>query len=218
MPPINELRVGIRGLHALAARDLQAVWAKVSTAVRAREALEELLPLLVQTYGVAAATVAADWYDELRAELNVGRRFSAIVPEIDDAGADILARWGIGPLFSKNPDWSSARTLIDGGLQRRIANVARETIQLSTQEDPSARGWQRHSSGGCTFCQMLAGRGHVYSQASADFASHDHCHCYAVPVFDGHPKPVTPFTPNVGTASDADRARARSWLHDHQHA
>lgn len=194
------------------------MWASVSTPAQARDALEELLPLVVQAYGTAAATVAADWYDDTRAELNVSRRFSAIVPELDHAGANILARWGVGPLFSNAPDWRRAKALIDGGLQLRIANAARETIQISSYEDPQAHGWQRSSAGGCAFCQMLAGRGHVYGEASADFAAHDHCHCYAVPAFNGYPKLVKAFTPSAQVASDADRTRVRGWLAAHSDA
>lgn len=215
MPTPTDLRNAIAGLHSLAASDLRALWRQVSTAAEAREALQDLLPDLTRTYGAAAATVAADWYDDLRDELNINRRFTAIVADLDDQGADVLARWGIGPLFSADPDWDSAATLIDGGLQRRIADAARETIRGSSLEDPSARGWQRSTSGGCSFCQMLASRGVVYSQSSADFASHDHCKCLAVPAFAGRAKPVQSYTPSERVVTDTDRARVRRYLADH---
>jgi hypothetical protein len=214
MPTVSELRDAIDHLHALAAGDLHTMWRRVRTAEQARAALQDLLPLLIATYGSAAATIAADWYDELRDDLSVKRRFAAIVAEIDDAGSDVLARWGIGPLFDNEPDWRRARVLIDGGLQLRIANAARETIRVSSLEDPAAQGWQRSSSGGCAFCAMVAGRGVVYSEASADFASHDHCRCVAVPAFSGKPRLVRPYAPSERVASDADRARVSAWIDD----
>jgi hypothetical protein len=36
---------------------------------------------------------------------------------------------------------------------------------------------------GCDFCQMLAGRGEVYSAETADFEAHDHCGCTAEPIY-----------------------------------
>jgi hypothetical protein len=178
-----QLRSAVSGLTVLADNDLAALWRQVSDAVQARDALQDVLPSLVDTYGAAAATLAADWYDELRDKLGVAGRFTAIPAAIDDPGADVLARWGVAPLFGADPDWSAAQTLIAGGLQRRIANAARLTVTGSSVSDPKARGWRRVGSGGCDFCSMLLGRGAVYSEATADFAAHDHCRCGAEPVF-----------------------------------
>lgn len=215
MPTPTDLRSAVADLNAVAADDLRGLWRQITNADQAREALEDVLPLLVRTYGLAAATVAADWYDDLRDDLNVDRRFSAIVAEIDDQGADVLARWGISPLFQETPDWAAARSLVEGGLQRRITNGARQTIVDSSLQDPQAQGWQRIAFGGCSFCQMVASRGVVFTEASADFASHDNCGCHAVPAFKGRVKPVKPYTPSLREATDADRARVRAYLAEH---
>lgn len=69
---------------------------------------------------------------------------------------------------------SAGRLVLDGG---------RETVQATAVADPRTAGWQRVTSGGCTFCRMLAGRGAVYSEASSDFEAHDHCACSAEPVY-----------------------------------
>lgn len=144
----------------------------------------DVLPALVATYGDAAGTLAADYYDDLRDRQNVRRRFSAIVAELpNDGGTDELARWGVSPLFKAEPDWSAAKALVAGGLQRRIANVSRLTVAQSSIQDPAARGWQRVGAGGCDFCAMRLG-GAVYTEASADFESHDHCRCSSEPVFE----------------------------------
>lgn len=214
MPTPSQLRNTIGDLSTLAARDLRSLWRQVTTATEAGVALADVLPKLLDIYGTAASTVAADWYDELRDELEVKRRFAAIPAELGDPGGDVLARWGVGPLFSDEPDWASARTLIEGGLQRRIANAARDTIVESSIADPSAQGWQRSASGGCAFCQMLGSRGVVYSESSADFASHDHCQCVAVPAFDGHPRLVKPYSLSGRNITDADRARVSAYLAD----
>ena len=183
MPTALELREGVASLALLAIRDLSGVWAAVSTPEQARAALLEAIPALVDRYGSAAAAVAADWYDDMRDAAGVGGRFFAIPAEVGDVGADALARWGIGPLFADEPDWLLARSLIAGGLQRRIVNLARDTVMGSSIADKRAIGWSRAGAGGCEFCAMLIGRGAVYTEATASFESHDRCHCVAVPEF-----------------------------------
>lgn len=171
----------------------------------------DVLPAIVETYGAAAATLAATWYDEARAKAAVKGAFAAIPVEAGDRGAQALAGWAT----TTGTDIDAIRVLVLGGLQRRIGDAARETVMGSAVADPQAQGWQRQAFGGCEFCQMIAGRGVVFSEASADFASHDACRCVAVPAFDGHPRPVKPYTPSLRNASDADRARVREYLATH---
>jgi hypothetical protein len=209
------LRTAITALAVLADNDLGALWRQVSTPAEAREALEDVLPPLVNTYSLASATISADWYDDLRDMIEARGRFTAIPAEPGEQGSDVLARWGVGPLFAAEPDWSRARTLVAGGMQLRIANASRYTVAGSSIADPAAEGWMRQGSGECAFCAMLIGRGAVYSEAGADFASHDHCRCSAVPAFKGQPRPVKPYTPSKRKASDADRARVREYLRTH---
>lgn len=210
MPGPTQLRSDTALLVGYAERDLMALWQQVHTAAEAETALRDILPALIDTYGAAAATVAANWYDELRAKVGAKGRFTAIPADIRDTGAQPLVGWAV----NEATDMQSLQALILGGTQRRIANFARQTVMGSSVADPHAAGWERVGSGGCDFCAMLIGRGAVYSEASADFASHDHCNCTAVPVFGGQPKPVKPYTPSQ-RQSDADKARARAWIESH---
>lgn len=206
------LRTAVTDLAVLAGNDLDALWRQVSTPDEAREALEDVLPALVNTYGLASATISADWYDDARDMVEARGRFSAIPAELGDTGGGILARWAVGPLFAAEPDWRRAKVLVEGGMQLRIANASRYTVAGSSIADPAADGWQRQGAGSCAFCAMLIGRGAVYSESGADFAAHDHCHCSAVPAFKGEPRPVKPYTPSKRKASNADRARVREYL------
>jgi hypothetical protein len=215
VPTPNDLREAVSSLSVLAARDLRAVWRQVDDVQLVQEALRDLLPAVVQAYGIAATTVAADWYDDLRDQQNIDGRFFAITAELDDLGTDELAGWAVGPLYGATPDIPAARSMVEGGLQRRIANAARETVVRSSLEDPRAVGWQRSASGGCAFCQMIASRGAVFTEASADFASHDHCKCVATVAFDGRELPVKPYKPSSRDITDADRARVRAYLAQH---
>lgn len=179
-------RAAQRDVSTLAQRDLVDLWRSVNTddAEQAAEALVETLPALVTGYFVVSATVSADFYDLTRAQAGVRRRFDAVIPDPPDASrAQALARWGVAPLFSADPAPGVALSKIAGGLQRVVADGGRQTVVQSAAADPAKVGWARVTSGGCEFCEMLAGRGAVYGSTTADFLSHDACRCDAVPVF-----------------------------------
>lgn len=75
---------------------------------------------------------------------------------------------------------SSARA----GMRLALAG-GRSTITSTLTADPQAHGWARVTSGSpCAFCDMLASRGPVYGEASADFEAHDGCSCTAEPVYN----------------------------------
>lgn len=206
------LRRRLADLQTVASGSLVALYREVSSLAEARVALSDVLPKVVQTYGEAAAYVAAEWYTEVRAKAGARTFFEAIPADVGRRGTDELAAWAT----STASDLDSLSALVAGGLQRRISDVARETVMGSTFADPSAVGWQRQAAGGCSFCVMLAGRGAVYSEATADFASHDHCQCQAVPLFEGaEPIDVKPYQRSARDISDTDRARVRKWIATH---
>ena len=220
MPPVatpQALRTAITDLAVLADNDLDALWRQVTTAEQARDALLDVLPDLIATYGLASAAISADWYDDVREEVGARGRFTAIPAEQKDLGADKLATWAVGPLFTAEPDWARARTLVKGGMQLRIANASRSTVAGSAIADPGADGWMRQGSGECAWCSVLIGRGAVYSEASADFAAHDHCRCSAVPAFGGKARPVKEYTPSP-RKNRADYDRARQWMRENGYA
>lgn len=176
----TQLRRDVTNLTRLAERDLTSLWRQVTTAAAAQQALNDILPALIETYGAAAAAVAADWYDEARIKAGVGGSFRAFPIELPDHGAYQLSGWAL----TEGKSLDTAQTLVAGGLQRRIANAARYTVARSSIADPMAGGWKRVGDGSsCTFCSMLLGRGAVYTEISAQFKSHDHCGCTAAPAF-----------------------------------
>jgi hypothetical protein len=174
-------RRDLEALVALALADLGKVWQDISDGDTARTALMDTLPALALLYGSAVASLAADWYDEFRDAEQVPGRFTAVTAELPDRGrTDALARWGISPLFATEPDFLSARTLVAGGFQRLVADADRSTILRSVTADPKGTGWERVTSGGCDFCQSLAGGPYATEK---QFQSHDNCGCIAVPVY-----------------------------------
>jgi hypothetical protein len=163
-----------------ASRDMEALWRDVEDALAAEAALRDVMPRLVDTYGAAAATVAADWYDDQREADEIRGRFTAIPADIPETGTQALIGWAL----NEAKDFEGFKALLLGGSQRRIANFARQTVMGSSIADPQARGWKRVGSGSsCEFCSMLLGRGAVYTEATADFNAHDHDDCGAAPAW-----------------------------------
>jgi hypothetical protein len=207
----------LNGLTAAMQRDFTRIWMRLdlSNPDTLRDPLAVVLEEIADRYGTASAALAADFYDDMREDVvKAGPRFTPRMAEVPGPKRfQSLAGWGIGPLFGEDPDSVKALHKLTGGLQLVVGNAYRETIMGSSIADPAARGWQRVADGNaCAFCLMLEGRGAVYSEAGADFASHDHCGCTAEPAFEGEPKPVQPFTPSERRITDADRARVRDWI------
>lgn len=223
----GELRRALADLNVLAARDLGALFRSLREGDNAEEALRDLLPRLIDTYGSSAATIAADWYDDLRESLGVGGRFAAIPADIEDSGAHALIGWAL----DEATDDGSLVALLEGGLQRRVVNFGRFTVTESSYADSRADGWMRLGQGAnCPFCNVLISRGAVYSESSVTFASHDHCNCIAVPAFTGKPRPVRLDEQGKrldvsarrdrtnDTQREASNARVREWVNSHPNA
>lgn len=217
----NELRRQIAALTTMAERDVRLLVAELDDFASRGVALNDVLPLLIDTYGQAAALVTAEWYDELRAQNSVVGRFSAVAAEIQRSGVPELVSWAKGT--ADTPD--SMLELALGGMQRRIANYSRATVIGSAEYDPRADGWMRIGDGdNCNFCDMLISRGAVYTERGVRFGAHDWCNCQAAPswgrpsdIFDVDAYKQSRRRFRDGEKSDAaiaDDARARAWIED----
>lgn len=183
MPSTAEHRRNVAELVRIAQNDLWLILDRYDDAERSRDALLLNLPRLLAVYGAAAATLAADWYDELRSATGARGRFLAIPAVLPDSDAtDALVRWSVDPLFSAEPDKDRTFARVAGGLQQMVADAGRDTVVGSSIEDRAAEGWRRVTSGGCSYCLSLAGGGVVFTDA-VDFKSHRNCGCIAVPAF-----------------------------------
>lgn len=176
----SSLRAETAELVRLADRDLSRLWQLVANGAAADEALHDLLPAIVREYGAAGGAMAAEWYDQQREKVDAKSRFFALPVEPDDRGAHSLVGWAL----AEAKDDKGLQSLILGGVQRRVADHVRYTVARNSTADSAARGWRRVGDGNsCEFCSMLLGRGAVYTEATADFSSHDHCGCSAEPAW-----------------------------------
>jgi hypothetical protein len=150
--------------------------------------------VLVRHYGRASQSLASRHYLNVRRSHGLLTRFT--VPHVPPPPRERLEKslgWATEGLWTDavlagDP---SATELINtalikttGTLQRAVADQGRQVITESVSADPRATAWARATSPGCCdFCAMLADRGAVYSDETADFESHDHCQCSADPIF-----------------------------------
>lgn len=188
---IDQFRLAQAGISTRVKRDLAGFWSSLDLArpERARDALLEFVPVLVQTYGESAAVVAADWYDDMRLTERVPGRFRAVMATPMAAPyVQQRVRFAAQHLFTDTPGQMLA--FLDGAADKYVLQAGRDTIRQSSIRDPRAAGWHRETrpsstfAAGCGFCRVLAGRGGVYKWDAAPFAAHDDCHCVAVPSWD----------------------------------
>lgn len=155
---------------------------------RTRDALLAATPEIVTYYSDGTAALAADHYDDLRADANAPGRFSAEpVVRLRQDKIRTGTLWAVEPLYRPEPDQALAIQRIADVIQLETARPFRDTITTNTRRDPASVGWQRIAGGGCRLCSMLAARGAVYKQSTARFATHPSCKCSAAPVFAGQP-------------------------------
>lgn len=186
-----------RGLRELVLAALRGFWQGLDhlDAVATRDALLEVVPLLVAQYGDVAAAVAADFYESSRASAGVPGRFTAVLADpvnADDVRGDV--RWSVGPLFSReNPDPTAALGRLEQKVDELTLQPGRDTIAHSAGRDPAKARWARVPVGKtCAFCLLTASRGAVYRSAeSAGRARKFHANddCQAVPFWPGDSYP-----------------------------
>lgn len=178
-----------RGVVVLARRELNAFYRSltVTDPVLVRDALAGFVPELVGRYGDYAATVAAEWYEGVRAAA-VGGSFNAqTVSAVPAAQVQGSVRYSVGKLFDGDPD--GMLSILSGAVQRFVFQSQRGTIARNVRLDPSKPRFARVPSGAvtCAWCTLMASRGFVYhSRETAGLYDefHDDCDCQIVSQWD----------------------------------
>lgn len=158
--------------------------ADLSRPERVRDALVEIVPLLVREYGELAATVAAEWYESVHPGEYLAQTAEGTFPE---AGVVESVRYHAGALFTDDP--ASALAGLSGAMQRFVFYSGRNTVARNVQLDPSRPRFARVPSGTqtCAWCSLMASRGFVYwSRETAGLNDHWHndCDCQIVAEWD----------------------------------
>lgn len=183
----DAVRAQLAVVTAAATEEIAAAAVQVPVEQRVATALA-VLPIVVPSYYDAAGSLATAWYDELRDE---AQPRSLFLPEIvGNPTTDWIEREVAKFQRSLDRDFEQeVQRILDEAnrlAEKEVARGYRATIIGNSHVDEDAIGWSRVArAGACKFCLMLADKGAVFTEATADFAAHGDCHCAARPEFIG---------------------------------
>jgi len=172
---------GLRGQIDAA---VDRMWSTLPTgdAVATRDALLELAPDVIDSFGDVAATVAGDQYEQVLSQAGIRVPPAQLAGPIEREAIDAGIRWAVGPLFGAEPDSAAARTRMALVADRLALKQSDMTMRLNAERDNVRYAWVP-AGPTCAYCTMLASRGPVYrSQDRASAGRHSRCDCSIQPV------------------------------------
>jgi hypothetical protein len=193
-----------RGLSRLLLRDMRGL-RRIIIPSRLQSTIPDWISAiraLVDQYGAASSSLAADYYEAERVAARVTGRFTVpLVGPPPQEQVENSLRWATKDVWERDPDdprtteaqrqplevrLEQAEKKAEQVAQKLVVDQGRGTVQEAVRRDRQATAWARAAAlGACSFCKMLAIRGAVYKQDTAGFRAHDGCHCGVVPVFRG---------------------------------
>ena len=175
---------GLRGVSDAARAAFLAAVREVDFAdwARAADQIREIAERVGDLYGLAAQTLAGQWYDYCER--------LATQQEPTQAAGDTEQR-SVIPAVNEQVDKLFEHTYTEQQLVQSLQSVITEYIKQRAADEIGARAMQSPRKVGfcrvpvgdtCAYCVMLASRGFDYISAkSAARASHDGCDCVVVP-------------------------------------
>ncbi|NJI60952.1 hypothetical protein HCX50_16105 [Microbacterium oxydans] len=194
---VTRLSTAQRRLVTLAQNELTGYFATfdLTRPEAVRDALLEIVPLLVREYGALASIAAAEWYEQIRPGSGFNARLAPpVAAEVVQGSTRALA----GVLFTDDP--AAVLGGLAGAVQRHITYSGRTTIALNSMRDPLRPRFGRVPSGArtCAWCAMLASRGFTYATrvtAGEIDHFHDDCDCQIVSLFDADAAHIEGYDP-----------------------
>jgi len=161
-----------------------------------RDALLEVVPILVREYGDLASIAAAEWYEQV----HPSSYLALTVDGADAARVQGAVRYHAGALFSE--DQAKALAGLQGSVQRFVAYSGRQTVARNVALDPLRPRFARVPSGPvtCAFCSLMASRGFVYvtkETAGLTDEFHNDCDCQIVAQWDRDSAHIEGYDPDA---------------------
>lgn len=154
-----------------------------------RDLVIEFFKELVGTYGDAAATLAADFYEEL-AEAAGERVAPAALAEPAEGSMEGSVRYAARNLFGQQASAALFAEAVERSVKTYVKKMANDTMSKNAARDGAGHGvrFARVPTGPetCAFCITLASRGFVYAspETAGEFDHyHDDCDCRVVAGF-----------------------------------
>lgn len=159
-----------------------------------RELSRAAVPVVMAHHGLSR-TVAANYLEAFRRSERVSGgstpRLAEPLGEAEIAGTLYvtgakMTREAVAAGASPQAAMQNALVRTSGSVARLALQGGRDTTVLTTAADSAAGGYARVTSGDpCPFCALIASRGPVFSEDTADFQAHDHCACMGEPSYPG---------------------------------
>lgn len=185
------------------ARDLRRTWSALgaTTPEGKRDALLDVVPGLVSTYGDAAAAMAVEYFEHttgMRGEIHAGSSLEAVQGSV---------RGVAGGLWEGKD--AETLSLVVGAATRHALQAGRSSIYESAMSTPGVGYARQPEAGACNWCLLLSSRGAVYTRETVTKVSearqhratggkkgrspgsdfHDFCNCQPVAVRFGDTLP-----------------------------
>lgn len=206
---MQDIRYLAEGLNGIVAEATDLFEARIRELVEqgapwelVREEARRMFISLVDGYRVQAEVSGEEWYRYLR-ELAVGEATplpSVEVPLVERRKLSSAVWWASQWLEEPNVDVERALAVLSERLDQFIKHAGREKVTQLAVADPAAKRFGRVPVGStCTWCEMLASRGFVYTSpksAGLFMRFHYKCDCQVVPGFEGK-NPVEGYDPGV---------------------
>jgi hypothetical protein len=174
-------------LRAAALRDFVKLWPLWDGTSRTFQSLVVATLPLIRVHHQLSGTLAATYYQALRAaEQAAGNAVARPAPLDTSAAAGTLyvtglemTRRALQAGQSPQAALQTALTRTSGTVGRFVLAGGRDTLVSAVRDDAHADGYRRVlSPGACDYCQSLA-----VGAVTDDFSAHDHCGCSAEPSF-----------------------------------
>lgn len=192
---VERIRLANQGIAAMAQVDLEDFWGTLNLSFpgESRDSLLAFVPALTSQYGGVSATVAADWYDDLRAanKFVTGPYRAPLAEVVPVSAVASTVRFGARHLWTLAP--ALALSAVSMAVTEYVLRPGRDTIAKAAQEDPSRPKWARIPSGKetCGFCLVMASRGFIYTSEHAAGKGnryHGRCDCVPTPEWSDSPR------------------------------
>lgn len=191
----NEHRLGQLRIRAAAIQDFTRLWPLWRGDRRSFEQLAAASVPLIRVHRGLSASFAAAYFTAFRATERVKGDAAPKLPDpinedrvkgtLTAVGAEMTRR-AIDAGHTPQAAMQNALVRTVGSVTKFVLEGGRDTIVLSSGADREAHGWARVTSASpCAFCAMVASRGPVFTDRTADFEAHAHCGCSGEPSYEG---------------------------------
>lgn len=173
------LQTLLTDLSTLTVSQLVALFRQYQNTPNFPQLLKSALPQIVLPHAHAAATVTAQWYNELNPTSSFTATPTVTLPADQ---LDKTVNWALHA-----PGTATPLDRLAGSTKRMVFDASRDTVtgNAAKQRIKYAR---YASANACAFCQLLAARGAVYKSedsAGVGHKFHDHDRCVVVAVPEG---------------------------------